>query len=84
MKFYCAREANFVSINLKTFAFAAMLLILATPKTLSYKALFSRNLPHKFQQVQRRRPRLVQHPMQILLLIRKNCYSVYTAKVARI
>ena len=84
MKFYCVQEAKFVSVNLKTFAFATMLLILATRKALFYKALFSRTLPHKFQQVQRRRPRLVQHPMQILLLIRKNCCSVYTAIAARI
>ena len=84
MKFYCVQEAKCVSVNLKTLAFATMLLILATPKALFYKALFSCILPHKFQQVQRRRPRLVQHPMQILLLIRKNCCSVYTAIVARI
>ena len=75
MKFYCVQEAKFVSVNLKTFAFATMLLILATRKALFYKALFSCTLPHKFQQVQRRRPRL---------LIRKNCCSVYTAIVARI
>ena len=66
MKFYCVQEAKFVSVNLKTFAFATMLLILATRKALFYKALFSCTLPHKFQQVQRRRPRL---------LIRKNCCS---------
>lgn len=84
MKFYCVQEAKFVSVNLKTFAFATMLLILATRKALFYKALFSCTLPHKFQQVQRRRPRLVQQPMQILLLIRKNCCSVYTAIAARI
>ena len=84
MKFHCVQEAKFVSVNLKTFAFATMLLILATRKALLYKALFSCTLPPKFQQVQRRRPRLVQHPMQILLLIRKNCCSVYTAIAARI
>ena len=66
MKFYCVQEAKFVPVNLKTFAFATMLLILATRKALFYKALFSCTLPHKFQQVQRRRPRL---------LIRKNCCS---------
>ena len=48
MKFYCVQEAKFVSVNLKTFAFVTMLLILATRKALFYKALFSCTLPHNF------------------------------------